>query len=305
MKIVELEKHGNPDVLKIKEVKKPSPNDNEILVKIKATSVTSGDVALRKQSLIQFLLIWPIARLLFGIRNQRKKILGHEFSGIIELKGKNVVKFNIGDSVFGTTGFKGSAYAEYICLNKNSVISTKPDNLNFQESAVLPIGGICALDLLQKARIQKGDKVLIYGASGSIGTYAVQIAKYFDSYVTGVCSTSNVELVDSLGADKIIDYKEEDISKTDIKYDLVFDTVGKLSKAIAKKILGKSGRYISTHSSPVKENNEHLILLKEMIKKGKVIPIIDRTFSFKQIPEAHKYVETGRKKGNVVIIVEQ
>jgi NADPH:quinone reductase-like Zn-dependent oxidoreductase len=305
MKTVELEKHGNPDVLKIKEVDKPFPKDNEILIKIKATSVTSGDVALRKQSLVKFLLLWPIARILFGIKNQRKKILGHEFSGIVELTGKNVVKFSKGDSVFGTTGFKGGAYAEYICLNQNNVISTKPDNLNFQEAAVIPIGGICSLDLLQKARIKKGDKVLIYGASGSIGTYAVQIAKFFDSHVTGVCSTTNIELVFSLGADKVIDYKKEDICKTDIKYDIVFDTVGKFTKTMAKRILSKNGRYISTHSSPVKEKNEYLVFLKEMIKMNKVKPIIDKTYSLQQVSEAHKYVDTGRKKGNVVILVEE
>lgn len=294
-------KHGNPYSVQIRDVKKPSIQKDEILVKIIATTVTSGDVALRKQSFLQFVLLWPLARLLFGIKNQRKKILGHEFSGIVETIGKEVTKFNKGDAVFGTTGFKGSAHAEYISLSENSIVALKPENLNFEEASSLSIGGLCALHLLKKVNIQSSDKILIYGASGSIGTYAVQLAKYFGAFVTGVCSTANQQLVKSLQADEILDYTKDNISQTNEKYDIVFDTVGKFPKSKAKRLLSKNGRYVSTHSSPVKEKQEYLDLIRELASRSIIKPIIDKTYSIQEITDAHAYVETGRKKGNVVI----
>jgi len=294
-------KHGNPKGIKIKEVEKPSVKKNELLVKIFATTVTSGDVVLRKQSYLQFLLMWPFARLYFGVKNQRKKILGHEYSGVVDSLGEGVTRFKKGDAVFGTTGFKGGAHAEYISLPEHSMVALKPGNLSFVQAAALPIGGTSALHLLEKVNIQSDDKVLIYGASGSIGTYAVQLAKHFGAHVTGICSTSNIELVKSLGADVVLDYTQEDISQTDKKYDIVFDTVGKLPKSKAKMLLSKKGRYVSTHSSPVQEKQEYLNLLQELASKNIIKPIIDKTYSLEEIQDAHAYVETGRKKGNVVI----
>ncbi|PLX25315.1 MAG: NAD(P)-dependent alcohol dehydrogenase [Salinivirgaceae bacterium] len=301
MKAAVIIKHGKPEGIEIQEVEKPSVKKDEILVKIIASTVTAGDVALRKQSFMQFLMFWPLARLLFGVKNQRKKILGHEYSGIVETIGDNVTKFKVGDVVFGTTGFKGGAQAEYITLPENSIISFKPENISFEEAAAVPIGAICALHLLKKIDIHPVDEAMIYGASGSIGTYAVQLAKYFGAKVTGVCSTQNIELVKSLGVDEVIDYKKEKIKAIDKKYSVIFDTVGKFPKAVAKKILLKYGRHISTHSSPVKEEQEYLDLIQKLTSAGTIKPVIDKTYPLENIMEAHSYVETGRKKGNVII----
>ena len=210
MKAAVCVKHGSPGTLRIMEIPGPVIHMDEVLVKIVATTITAGDVVLRKQTFLRFLLFWPLARLLFGVKNQRKKILGHEFSGVIISVGKGVTRFKEGDAVFGTTGFSGGAHAEYIACPEDSIIGLKPDHLSFEEAAALPIGGICALHLLNKVQTQAGDKVLIYGASGSVGTYAVQLAKHFGAEVTGVCSTANLELVKSLGADEVIDYTRED-----------------------------------------------------------------------------------------------
>jgi len=294
-------RHGKPDGIRIRKVKKPSIKMDEILIKIACTTVTAGDVVLRKQSFFQFMLFWPLARLFFGIKNQRKKILGHEFSGIVVSVGEEVRKFKKGDAVIGTTGFKGGAHAEYICLSEDGIIASKPENLSFEEAAALPIGGICSLHFLKKLNIQSGDKILLYGASGSIGTYAVQLAKYFGAKVTGVCSTTNIALVKSLGADTVLDYTKQDVSQTNEKYDSIFDIVGKFPKSKAKKLLKENGRYISTHSSPVKEKQEYLDLIRELAGKGSIRPIIDKTYSLEEIRNAHAYVDTGRKKGNVVI----
>jgi len=273
----------------------------EILIEIACSTVTAGDVVLRKQTFLKFLLFWPLARLFFGIKNQRKKILGHEFSGRIVSVGKAVRKFKIGDEVFGTTGFQGGAHAEYLSLSSDAIIALKPENLKFKEAAALPIGGMASIYFLKKARIASGDKVLVYGASGSIGTYAVQMAKFFGTNVTGVCSTANLELVKSLGADVVIDYTKTDLSITKTKYDIVFDTVGKFPKSKANKLLLKNGRYVSTHTSPMEEKQDDLELIRELASKKTIKPVIDRIFSLNQICDAHAYVETGRKKGNVVI----
>lgn len=305
MKAVVCEKHGKPEGLHIKEITKPEIEKDELLIKIIATTVTAGDAVLRKQSFLQFLFFWPLARLLFGVKNQRKKILGHEFAGIVESVGEEITKFKIGDAVFGTTGFNGGGHAEYISLSENNIIALKPDNLSFEKAAALPIGGICAVHLLKKVNIQSGDKVLIYGASGSIGTYVVQLAKYFIASVTGVCSTNNMELVKLLGADSVIDYTKGDVSQVNQKYDAIFDTVGKFPKSKAQKLLKENGRYVSTHSSPVKEKQEYLDLIKELATKNIIKPIIDKTYPFEKIRNAHAYVDTGRKKGNVVITINK
>lgn len=297
-------KHGDPGGIKIKEVQKPPVKKNELLVKIFATTVIPGDVMLRKQSFLQYLIIWPFARLYFGVKNQRKKILGHEFSGVIDSVGEGVSRFKKGDAVFGTTGFKGGAHAEYLSCPEGSIVALKPENLSFEEAATLPIGGISALDLLKKVNIQSGEEVLIYGASGSIGTYAVQLAKHFGAVVTGVCSAANIELVRILGADIVLDYTKNDFAERKEKYDLVFDTVGKFPKPKAKKVLSEKGRYVSTHTSPVKEKQEYLNLLHTLASKNIVKPIIDKTYSLEEIKDAHAYVETRRKKGNVVITLK-
>lgn len=303
MKAAIIIKHGKPEGVQIREVQKPLVGKGEILVKIVATTVTAGDAVLRRQSFFQFLLFYPLARWLFGVKNQRKKVLGHEFSGIVESVGKDVTKFKQGDTVFGTTGFKGGAHAEYISLPENSIMAVKPENLSFEEASALPIGGICALHLLEKVNIQSTDKVLIYGASGSIGTYAVQLAKHFGASITGICSTSNIELVKSLGAENVLDYTKDKIPDTNEKYDVVFDTVGKFPESKAQKLLKENGRYISTHSSPVKEKQEYIDLIQKLAQKNIVKPTIDKTYPFEEIRSAHAYVDTGRKKGNVIISI--
>lgn len=298
-------KHGKPEGIVIRETPMPSIEKDEILVKIIATTVTAGDVALRKQGYLRFLLFWPLARLVFGIKNQRKQILGHEFSGIVEKKGSGVSKFKVGDAVFGTTGFRGGAHAEYISISEDGIIAKKPEDLSYKEAAALPIGGICALHLLMKVNVRAGDKIMIYGASGSIGSYAVQLAKHFGAAVTGVCSTANIEMVKSLGADKVLDYVKEDFNGMAEKYDVIFDTVGKFPKPKAKKILAPKGRYISTHSSPVEEKQEYLDLVLKLSSEKNLKPVIDKAYSLDQIREAHTYVETGRKKGNVFILIDR
>lgn len=305
MKAVVCLKHGTPGSLRMMDVPGPVKKKDEILVKIAATTVTAGDVALRKQTYLQFLFFWPLARMFFGVKNQRKKILGHEFAGIIESAGEGVTRFEEGDAVFGTSGFKGGAHAEYISCPENSIIASKPDNLSFEEAAALPIGGICAMHLLNKVQTRQGDKVLIYGASGSIGTYAVQLARHLKAEVTGVCSSSNLELVRSIGANTVLDYSKEDISKMEKRYDVIFDTVGKFPKSKAKKILTENGRYISTHSSPVKEKQEYLSLICELAEKGLLKAVIDQIYPLERIQDAHAYVESGRKKGNVVLKLSQ
>jgi len=298
-------KKGSSGVLEIIDIKKPQLKDNEVLIKIEATTVTAGDIVLKKLSLPQFMLLWSFARLVFGIKQLRKKILGHEFSGEIVEIGKKVKLFKKGDLVFGTTGFKGGAHAQYIALPEDGEIILKPEILSHEESAAIPIGGICALNFLRKGNIQKNHKVLIYGASGSVGTYGVQIARFYEAEVTGVCSSANIELVKSLGAHKIIDYTKNDFTKGDEKYDLIFDAVGKLTFFQCKKVLNKNGLFLSTESSPVNETNEELVFLKNLVEAGKLKVVIDQVYPFEQIPKAFEYVEKGRKTGNIIINMTQ
>lgn len=295
-------KNGPPDVLQLQEVEKPTPADNEVLIKIYAGTVTIGDTILRGLRIPGFL--WFLLQII-GFP-PRKKIPGHEVAGEIEAVGKNVKLFRKGDQVFGTTtGLTNGGNAEYVCLPeewKEGVLAIKPTNISYAEAAVIPIGGMTALHILQKGNIQNGNKVLIYGASGSVGTFAVQIAKYFGAEVTGVCSTTNLDLVRSLGANEVIDYTQEDFTEREDTYDVIFDAVGKITKKRYKYSLKKKGVFLSVKSS-TSETKEKLAFLKELTEAGKLRSVIDRHYPLEQTAEAHRYVDKGHKKGNVVIDV--
>lgn len=296
MRAVIYEKYGPPDVLQLKNVARPVPKDNEVLVKVYATTVTAADWRMRKAN--PFLV-----RLFNGLFKPSKvKILGIELAGVIEEVGKQVNSFKEGDPVFADCGFKFGAYAEYKCLPVNDLIAIKPSNMTFEEAAAVPIGGLTALRFLKQAGLKTGDSILIYGASGSVGTFAVQIANAFGADVTAVCSTTNVDLVRSLGADKIIDYTKEDFTKVATRFDVVLDAVGKTSKSACRPLLKSRGKYVSVSSTP-KSNPNDLLTLKELIEGGKLHSVIDRRYTLEQIREAHAYAESFRKRGNVVVNV--
>lgn len=305
MKAIVYERYGPPEVLQLQEVEKPVPKADEVLIKIHATTVHIGDVRMRIPDPF-------LARLVNGLfRPGRIPILGMELAGEVEEVGDAVTRFKPGDEVFAFAGFKFGAYAEYICLPENGttnkgLVELKPQNLGYEEAAALPGGGMTALTLIQKADIQPGQKVLIYGASGSVGSYATQLAKHHGGEVSGVCSTDNLELVKSLGADHVIDYTVEDFAEGEEKYDVIVDAVHKLNPGHARMVLRQGGEYLDVHmdsESDGRAGPEVMRRLKELSEAGAFKPVIDRRYGLEDIVAAHRYVESGRKKGNVVITV--
>lgn len=323
MKAVVYEKYGSPDVLELREVAKPTPKDNEVIIKVYATTVAAGDCRARSFSVPRS--VWLPARIALGIRKPRKAILGLELAGEIESIGKDVKLFNKGDQVFAATLINFGAYAEYKCLPEDAAMSIKPSNSTYEEAAALPIGARTALHYLRKANIRPGQKVLVYGASGSVGTYAIQLAKVFGAEVTGVCSTANVELVKSLGADQVIDYTKEDFSNQREMYDVIFVAVDKSSFSACMRALKKRGIYLNI-TAPLPsirmvwtkmisskklflgenapEKAEDLIFIKELVEAREIKVVIDRCYPLEQMVEAHRYVDRGHKRGNVIITVE-
>ncbi|NYT16149.1 MAG: NAD(P)-dependent alcohol dehydrogenase [Methanomassiliicoccales archaeon] len=305
MKAIVWTGYGPPDVLQLMEVDKPFPKDDEVLIKIHATTVTKGDC---EQRALELPLLYRIPmRAYMGLRRPKKiTILGFDLAGEIESEGKDVKLFKEGDQVFATTGFVGmGTNAEYICLPEepdDGAMALKPVNMSFEEAAAVPTGGLEALCHLRKVNIQRGQKVLINGAGGTIGTYAVQLAKYLGAEVTGVDDAEKLDTILSIGADHVVDYTKEDFSQSGERYDVIFDVVGKISSSRRRRSLKENGSFVSAMSSRgVKVKNEDLVFLKDLIEAGKIKAVIDRCYPLEQIPEAHRYVEKGLKKGNVVI----
>ena len=323
MKAIIWTKYGPPEVLKLQELEKSKPKDNEILLRIHATSVTMGDCEMRALRLSPALAFFM--RIYNGIKKPKRiTILGQDVAGVVEAIGKNVRIFKVGDQIFGSTGFKMGAYAEYTCLPEDAELAKKPVNMTFEEAAAVPLGGLNSIYFLKKAKIKKGQKVLINGAGGSIGTYAIQIAKSSGATVTGVDTTEKLDILRSIGADYVIDYTQEDFTKKGETYDVIFDLVRKSSFSGCVRVLNKNGIYLQVNhgmfrrirgslssmrsskkilSGTVMEGTEYLKDLKKLIEIGQIKSVIDREYLLEQIIDAHEYVETGQKKGNVVIKV--
>ena len=330
MKTIIYETYGSPEVLKLVEIEKPVPKENEILIRNSAASVNYGDIIARNFKDVtpgKFnmpFLFWIMARVFFGFTKPKVKILGSEYSGEVEAVGKSVTKFKVGDKVFGYRGQSMGAYAEYLVVPENSVVALKPENISYEEAAAIPGGSMVALFILRKLNIQKGQKILINGASGGNGNFAVQIAKNYGAEVTGVCGTNRVDFVKALGADKVIDYTKEDFTMNGEKYDIILDVLGRTGFSKCKNSLTESGKYVLV-SFKVKrllqmmwtsffsskkvmcvlspQKLEDLLDINKMIEEGKLKSILDKTFTKEQAADAHRYVEQGSKKGNVVISI--
>lgn len=324
MKAILHTKYGPPDELQLKEVAKPIPKDNEVLIKIHATTVTTSDCNVRNFTFVPKSFMF-FARIMFGFKKPKINILGIDLAGEIEAVGKDVKRFKIGDQIFGSPGTNFGAHAEYICVSEDGALVIKPSNMTYEEAAAISLAGNTALFFIRDlAKIQAGQKILIHGASGAIGTYAVQLAKYFGAEVTGVCSATNVEMVKSLGAVKVIDYTKEDFTKNDETFDVIFDVVGKTTFSECKGLLKQKGIYLENmlelkdmlkmmwtsviggkkiKGGVSKESVENLNFFLELIESGKLKPVIDRSYPLEQTAEAFQYVEQGHKKGNVIITV--
>lgn len=323
MKAIVFEKYGPPEVLELKEIPRPIPKANEVLVRIRAVTVNAGDCELRSPKIPN--LIWFVLRLYFGFFTPRKKILGAYFSGDVEEVGASVQSFKKGDPVFACSGPRFGAYAEYTCMDEDDAIAVKSNNMSYAEASALPLG-LDAVHFLRLAKIKSGQSILINGAGGGIGTIAVQLAKHFGAVVTAVDSQHKLEMLHSLGADRVIDYTSEDFAEQGVQYDVIFDLVGKKSYARCLKSLKPNGCYLLANPSGLLQilrgvittaftrkkviskfasgNKEDLIVLKELMDEGKITSVIDRFYPFEQVIEAHRFVESGKKKGNVVLSLD-
>ncbi len=324
MRAVVYDMYGPPDVLRLEEVDRPIPREDEVLVRIHATAVTRADCATREANRRSGLGVTILSRLISGVRRPRQRILGSEFAGEVESAGPAVNELAVGDNVFGSTGFRFGTHAEFICMRESARIAHKPSGISFEEAASICDGGLNALWCLRGGNLQKGQKILIYGASGAIGTAGVQLAKHFGADVTAVCSTKNLELVRSLGADRAIDYTQEDFTKNGQTYDVIFDAVGKHSFKRCKGSLKPGGKYLATDgfrnltlavwtsrfgdkkvlfSIPPRYTKQDVLLLKQLIEAGRYRAVVDRTYPLEDVVEAARYVETEQKTGNVVLTV--
>jgi len=302
MKAIVASKFGGPEVLQLKEVDKPAPKDNEILVKVHATTISAGDIRMRSLNVPP--AFWLPARITLGFTKPKHPIYGMELSGEVVAVGKGVTRFKVGDAVFASTLAQNfGAHAEFKSLSEDGMVLPKPRNMSYEEAAAVPIGAPTALRLLRKGKIQRGQKVLVYGASGSVGSYAVQIAKAFGANVTAVSSTQNLDMVKALGADRVIDYTREDFSAGEAQFDAIFDAVGKCPKDRAEKALAPGGAFVTVAKLNTKQSLEELTTVHDLIEAGKIRAVIDRCYPLEQVPEAHRYVGMGHKAGNVVIQV--
>lgn len=302
MKAIIYERYGAPEVLRIQHIEKPVPGENEILIKVQAATVTAGDTRMRSFTVPAWQ--WIFARIYLGIFKPKRPVLGMELSGKIDSVGKNVKRFRVGDEVYASTlHLNFGSYAEYKCIPEAGAVALKPTNLDFKQAAAIPIGAGTALRFLRKAKIIPGQKILIYGASGSVGTYAIQIAKYFGAEVTGACSASAIPLIQSLGADHVFDYRSGSFEQYQSTFDLIFDAAGKGNRSKLKLMLKSTGTIVSVAGDPGKIDSNDLAFLKQLVESASHKPVIEKEYSMDQIVEAHRFVDAGRKKGNVIVTI--